>query len=84
MAVNGSTTGFDTRPRGLRFDGTISLGNALHIVILVVTIVAAWGAFNTRLTLLEDHVTAIQEMNRRTERIEHYLSGKDPNYWGKD
>jgi hypothetical protein len=84
MAVNGSTTGFDPRPRGLRFDGTISLGTILHLTVLIGGIVLAWGTFNTRLSLLEDHMSAIQQVNRRTERIEHYLSSKDSNYWGKD
>lgn len=41
------------RQHGIRFDGTINLGNVLAIVALVISI-AAWGTkTNERLTALE-------------------------------
>lgn len=78
-------------PEKLRWDGNVNVGTMIHLAVLLVTIVLAWGAFDKRTAILEleiqsmaeqQRVTAVQmqESNERTERIERYLISRDPRY----
>ena len=51
--------------KGLRFDGTISLGTVIHIVVLVAAMFTAWSQLDSRLTRIE---ATIQPVVRWWER----------------
>jgi len=55
-----------------------SIGTILHVIVLVVGLLVAYGQFITK---NEENVRIIETVQGQTTRIEHYLSSKDPNYW---
>ncbi len=75
----------------IHWNGEISVGTVIHIVVLVVTIVVAWSKFDERAALLEQKMeqmgaqqtALIQQLEKsgaRTERVERYLISRDRNY----
>ncbi len=52
-------------------------GDWLHIAQIVV-LIASMGVFYEK---IDSAMTAVQSHSKQIERIEHYLSSKDANYW---
>jgi hypothetical protein len=50
----------------------------LRILLLIGAVGGAWAQLNYK---LDAQTQAIDDSVKRGERIEHYLSSKDPNYW---
>ena len=67
------------------FDPTFNIGTMVHLIVLLAALAIAWGKFDTRMTLLENQFAQFQltvgEVRRQTNREEHYLESRDPNYW---
>jgi hypothetical protein len=41
---------------GLKFDGTITLGSVIHILVLLIALGSAWTAMSSRMSALEAQV----------------------------
>lgn len=70
---------------GIQWKPEISLGTVIQIVSLALTVFGAYLAFDIRMTVLEEefkvmHVS-MSQVQRQTDRLEHYEESKDPNYW---
>ncbi len=69
----------------IKWDGAVNLGGILQMVILVISIVWAWGVFDKRLTVIElqqdENAKRLQLIDLRTERLEFYISSHDPEYY---
>jgi hypothetical protein len=74
MGVNGRAHDEIFPRKGLRFDWTLNLGTLLTLGVIIVTALAAWTRVAQRLTMIES-------IERQTNRMEHYLESKDPEYW---
>jgi hypothetical protein len=48
----------------------------IHLVVLLLGLGTIYGTFASKLQ-------AVEEMERQTTRIEHYLSSQDVDYWKK-
>ena len=69
----------------VRLDFTFNVGTVIQIIVLIISVTLAYAAFDRRETLLEMRFDAVdktvQQVDRQTNRVEHYLSSKDPDYW---
>jgi len=54
----------------------VSIGTMIHLVVLLLGLGTIYGTFASKLQ-------AVEEMERQTTRIEHYLSSQDVDYWKK-
>ena len=72
----------------------ITVGNLIHLVVLLVSIIYAFAQFNNRLdnvdtrfdnmtNQIKDQSTQMDNVQHQTIRIEHYLSSQDREYWRK-
>jgi hypothetical protein len=46
----------------LKFDGTISLGTVIHLVVLLLALGSAWTAMNSRMSALEAKVSIMYDI----------------------
>ncbi len=58
----------------------ISIGAIIHTLVLITGMGICYGAFSAKVEYL---FGTIEKTERQTDRIEHYLSSEDPNYWKK-
>ena len=58
----------------MKFDGTVTVGSLIHMVILLVAITTAFVRFDAA---MQD----IPQIKARTVRMERYLSTRDGDYW---
>lgn len=72
-----------TRPP-VKVDWSFNVGTMIHLLVLVVMMVSAWGAFDRRTTVLELEVNTlnatVDKIERRTEKIDQEMLRKDPEY----
>lgn len=55
----------------------INVGDVLHIIqiaVLLASLGVAYEKFDQTAHVVENH-------SKQLDRVEHYLSSKDPNYW---
>lgn len=64
--------------RRTRFDTRMDLRTLIEIVTLLSAIGAGYLGFQTKLDAMSQQISNASEA---TQRIEHYLSQKDPDYW---
>lgn len=66
-------------------DLSFNAGTLLHLLGVIVALVLYGAAFDKRTTLLEAQIQAqsnkLDILQRQTNRLEHYLSSMDKNYW---
>ena len=64
--------------RRTRFDTRMDLRTLIEIVTLLSAIGAGYLGFQFKLDAMSQQISNASEA---TQRIEHYLSQKDPDYW---
>jgi len=60
------------------FKKEVSVGTLIHLVGLAVTALLFWDRMDQRQKQL---IEEAEQSRKRLERVEHYLSMKDPSYW---
>jgi hypothetical protein len=63
---------------GPKINWEINISTIVHLGALIMMTAALYGSFNTKFAA---HIETMQQIQRQTERMEHYLSQKDPEYW---
>ncbi|HKM83213.1 MAG TPA: hypothetical protein VJY15_19915 [Candidatus Acidoferrum sp.] len=66
--------------RRSHFDMKMDLKTLVEIVTLLGAIFAGWLSFQSKLDMMSEQ---IERTSQQTERIEHYLSQSDKDYWKK-
>jgi hypothetical protein len=65
----------------------INVGTFIHLGVLLVAIALGYAGITQRTSMLEERFTTVDSnvrtIHQQTNRIEHYLSSQDPDYWKK-